>query len=171
MSISAVRGDYFDRARTVAVALLLAAAVAATVGSLLDWVTISNPPRLARDVDFGDATVEAPRAPRPYTGVEARDGWVVIGGAVVVVVGAAGLALRRRSVYSALALLATVVIGAVAIADYRAIGDVTSSISNRMEITGDPEPAIGIMLVAAAAVVGLIGAVLGIVATPSRATR
>jgi hypothetical protein len=40
-----------------------------------------------------------------------------------------------------------------------------------MEITGDPEPAIGIMLVAAAAVVGLIGAVLGIVASPSRATR
>jgi hypothetical protein len=168
MSRTVVRGDYFDRARIIAVGLLLAAAAAAVIGSLLDWVTISDAPRVAPDVDFDGAAVEEPPPPRPYSGVEARDGWTIIGAAIVLAAGAAGLAVRRRGGYALLALLAAVVIGAIALADYRGIGDVTSSISNRMEITGDPEPALGIILVAVAAVAGLIGAVLGLIATPSR---
>jgi hypothetical protein len=168
MSRIALSGDYFDRARTVAVGMLVAAAVAAIIGSLLDWVTISNAPRLDPNADFGTVDIDAPAPARPYSGIEARDGWIIIGGASVVLVGGVGLALRRRAAYAALALLAAIVIGAVALADYRGIGDITSSISDRMQITGDPEPALGIIVVAVAAVVGLIGAVLGIVATPSR---
>jgi hypothetical protein len=37
-----------------------------------------------------------------------------------------------------------------------------------MEIVGDPEPAIGVMLVAAAGVAALLGSVLGIIASPRR---
>jgi hypothetical protein len=168
VSQTAVRGDYFDRARYIAVALLLAASAAAIIGSLLDWVTITDAPQVAPDVDFDGAPVEDPPPSRPYSGIEARDGWTIIGAAIVLAAGAVGLAVWRRGGYAVLSLLAAVVIGAVAIADYRGIGDITSSISNRMEITGDPEPALGIMLVAVAAVAGLIGAVLGLVASPRR---
>ena len=167
MSVRAAGGDYFDRARSVAIAILVAAAAASIIGSLLDWVTITRRPRLAPNADFGAQQVEEPTISQPYTGIEARDGWVVIGAAGVLVVASVGLGLRRRSFYAALAFVAAMVIGAVAFADYRGVGDLSSSISERMEIVGDPEPGIGIILVAVAGIAALIGAVLGLIATPS----
>jgi hypothetical protein len=151
-----MRGDYFDRARSVAAAILIAAAAAAIIGSFLNWVTITPP------------TTEAGRrqASQPFSGVEARDGWYVIAAAAILALSSIGLVLRRRGVYAVLALVAAMVIGAIAFADYRGIGEVTSSISERMNVVGDADPAAGIMLVAAGGFAGLIGAVIGLVATP-----
>jgi LPXTG-motif cell wall-anchored protein len=169
MQVSSSRSssaDIFDRARAVAVAALVAAAATAILGSFLDWVTITERPRLAPGTDFGGQQVEAPEFSEPYTGVEARDGWIVVGAGVVLLASALGLAVRRRKVYAILAFLAATVAGGIAFADYRGIGDISSSISDRMEIVGDPEPAIGITLVAVAAIVGLAGAITALVATP-----
>ena len=150
------RGDYFDRARGVAVAILLAAAAAAIIGSLLNWVTITPPPTVAGKR----------QASEPFSGIEARDGWYVIVSALVLALSAIGLLLKRRGFYAAIAFLAAMVIGAIAFADYRGIGEITSSISERMDVVGDADPAAGIMLVSAGGFAGLIGSVIGLVATP-----
>lgn len=159
--------DIFDTARTIAVAALIAAATAAIVGSFLDWVTITERPELARDANFGGQTVEEPEFSEPYSGIEARDGWIVVGAGAVLFVGGLGLAIRKTKAYALIAFLAAMVIGGIAFADFRSIGDVSSAISDRMDIIGDPEPAIGITVVAVAGVIGLAGAVTGLVATPS----
>jgi hypothetical protein len=156
-------GDYFERARLVAVALLFVAAATAIAGSFLDWVRITERPRLQGDLDF-EQEVEEPKRSVPYSGTDAPDGWIVVGAAVVLLVATVGLALRRRTGW--LAFLATVVIGAIAFAAYRSVGDISSSLSRRMEIVGDPEPALGITLVAAAAVAALLGSVLAMIASP-----
>lgn len=147
-------------------AMLVAAASAAILGSFLDWVTITERPALDPRADFGANRVEPPKISEPYSGVEARDGWVVVAAGCVVLIASAGLAFRGRALYAGVAFVAAMIIGGVAFADYRSIGDISSAISDRMEIFGDPEPAIGIALVAIGAVVGLLGAVLGFVATP-----
>jgi hypothetical protein len=162
-------GDYFDRARAIAVALLVAAGAVAILGAFLDWVTITERPELDPQADFGEQAVEAPEVSKPYSGVEARDGWVVVVAGCVLLLAAAGLALRRRGVFAGVAFLAAMVIGGVAFADYRGVGDVSSAISDRMEIFGDPDPAIGITLVAIGAIAGLLGSVAGFISTPRRA--
>jgi hypothetical protein len=159
--------DIFDRARIIAVAALVAAATAAIVGSFLDWVTITERPQLDPGADFGTQEVEEPQFSEPYSGVDARDGWIVVGAGVVLLGSAFGLALLRRKVYAVLAFAAATIIGGIAFADYRGIGDISSAISDRMEIVGDPEPAVGITLVAVAGIVGLVGAVTALVATPA----
>jgi hypothetical protein len=63
-------------------------------------------------------------------------------------------------------MTASMVIGAVALADLRALEDTASGISRRMDIVGDADPAFGLWLVAAAGVVGLLGAVGLLTATP-----
>ena len=157
MSETSIRGDYFDRARTVAAMILLVAAAVVIIGSFLDWVTITAPP------------TEAGReqATEPFTGVEARDGWIVVGAGCVFAICALLLVARRRGFYAGLAFVASIVIGAIAFADYRGINDLRSAISERMDIVGDADPAIGIALVAAGAFAGMAGAILGLIATPS----
>ena len=138
---------------------MFAGGAAAIIGSLLDWVTITPPPRLpAREVENA----------QPFTGIETGDGWWVIAGGVLLIAGAFLVVLRRRSGWAWLAFLASVVIGSIAIADYRGIGDLSSSISRRMEIVGEARPAVGITLVAAGALVGLIASVAAVAATPRR---
>jgi LPXTG-motif cell wall-anchored protein len=161
------QSDIFDRARSVAVAALAAAAVAAILGSFLEWATITKRPQLDPNADFGSQKVEEPQFSEPYTGVEARDGWIVVAAGTLLALSAFGLALRKRKGFAVLAFLASMVVGGIAFADYRTVGDVSSSISDRMEIVGDPEPAVGITLVAVAGVVALAGAVTGLVATPA----
>jgi hypothetical protein len=164
------KGDYFDRARSIAVAMLVAASAAAIIGSFLDWVTITDRPSLDPEADFGSQEVEAPVESEPYSGVEARDGWIVVCAGVVLLLSSAGLAVRKRARYAGLAFVASMVIGGIAFADYQGSGDVSSAISDRMDIVGDPEPAVGITLVAVGGVVGLLGAVAGVVATPGSRT-
>lgn len=138
---------------------MFAGGAAAIIGSLLDWVTITPPPRLpAAEVENA----------QPFTGIEATDGWWVIAGGVVLIAAAFLVVLRRRSGWAWLAFLASVVIGSIAIADYRGIGDLESALSQRMDVVGDAEPALGITLVAAGALVGLISSVAAVAATPRR---
>jgi hypothetical protein len=157
MSQPTFRGDYFDRARRVAILLLVLAAGVAIVGSFLDWIVITElPPE--PEAGFGDQRTV------PYAGVDARDGWIVIGAAVVVLLAAIGLASKRRTGW--IAFIGSIVMGAVAFSAYREVGNLSSSISRRMDIVGDPEPAIGVTLVAVGGVAALLGSVLAMIASP-----
>jgi LPXTG-motif cell wall-anchored protein len=159
--------DIFDKGRTIAVAALVAGAAAAITGSFLDWVTITDRPQVSPGADFGAQEVDEPEFSEPYTGVDARDGWIVVGAGVVLLLSALGLGLRKRKAFAILAFVAAMVVGGIAFADYRTVGDVSSAISDRMGIFGDPDPAIGITLVAGGAVLALAGAVAGLIATPA----
>ncbi len=165
-------GDFFDRARAWAAIVMTIAGVSAIVGSSLDWVRITVRPELATDTRFDtENSPEEPRVSRPFTGLEARDGWWSLAGGVVLVISAGLLVLRRRAGWAWLGLLGAVIVGAIALADYRGIGDLSSSLSHRMNIVGKAEPAVGITLVAAGALLGLLGAVGGIAATPHSPNR
>lgn len=153
-------GDIFERARAIAASILVATAIAGAVGSFLPWVTITPAGRVVEESDVRNVS-------EPFTGVEARDGWYVLAGAAVLLVSAVGLLLHRRRGYAWLAFLASIMIGAVAIAALRAIEDPTSGLSRRMNIIGDADPAFGLTLVAATAIIGLIASAVALVATPS----
>jgi hypothetical protein len=58
------------------------------------------------------------------------------------------------------------VIGGITFADFRAIGDLSSGLSRQMDIVGLAKPSLGITLVAASAVVGIVASGAGIAATP-----
>ena len=161
--------DYFDRARAWAVVVMVVAGLLAITGSALEWVTIGLRPELRSGTRFDDETaLDEPRVSEPFTGLEAGDGWWSLSGGIVLVLAAALLWLRRRSVWGWLGLLGSVVIGAIAVADYRGIGDLSSSLSHRLNIVGEAEPAIGITLVVAAALAGLLGSATGIAASPAQ---
>ena len=139
---------------------MLAAGLAAIVGTFLDWVSLTLPPTVPAD--------QRERAV-PFTGMETGDGkWVLIGG-VLLILCAVLLHARKRSLWGWLGFLASVTIGAIAIADYRAIGSVTSDLSREMDVVGEPSPGVGITLVAAAALIGLISSLAGVAASPTPA--
>jgi hypothetical protein len=160
--------DFFDRARAWASAVMLAAGAAAIIGSTLEWVTITVRPELVPGTTFeGEANrPEEPKVTKPFTGLEARDGWVSLAGGVLIVLAGVLLFLRERAVWGWLGLVGSVLVGSVAIADYRGIGDLSSSISRRMDIVGGARPAVGLTLVVAAALLGLIASVAGVAASP-----
>jgi hypothetical protein len=161
MAVSA-RGDYFDRARNLAASICLAAAVAAIVGALLPWVTITPAP---------EALPGVRNVSQPFTGLEARDGWYVVAAAVAIALAAMVSVSSRRRGFIWLSVLASMLIGAIAIADLRAIEDTASGISRRMDIVGDADPSVGLWLVAAAGMIGLLGSVGLLTATPKAATN
>jgi uncharacterized membrane protein len=150
--------------RSVSVAALLAAAVAAIVGSFLDWVRLTAPEDLPISAEAQAALAE--QMSQPFSGVEARDGWWVIGAAAVIIVSGVMLLMRKRSGYAWLAFLAAVLMGSIVFADYRGIGDISSSISQRMDIVGRADVGIGLTMVAAAVIVAVIGSLIGVAATP-----
>jgi hypothetical protein len=162
--------DFFDRARRVAVALLILAGFAAIAGSSLDWVTITVRPQIDPQADFGSDqdALEDPGRIRPFYGLEAGDGYWALGGGIVIVIAAGLLLIRPRGRWAILAFLASLIIGAIAFADYRGVGDVSSSISTRMEIVGGARPGVGLTLVAAAGFLGIVGSAAAIAATPPR---
>jgi O-antigen ligase len=160
--------DIFDKARAIAGAGLFAAGAAAIIGALLAWVTITFLPSVDPNTNFGtNAHVEAPQKVEP-SGIESKEGKVVLVAGVVLLVAALLLVLSARSSYAWLAFLASIVMGSMAISAYRAIGDPTSGFSRRFKIVGDARPGLGVTLAAAAALVGLISAVVGIAGTPRR---
>ncbi|MDQ3766599.1 MAG: hypothetical protein M3346_04555 [Actinomycetota bacterium] len=156
--------NFFDRVRSVAGAVLMASGAAAIVGSMLDWVTITPPPRVRPA--FRDIDLQGVKASEPFSGLEAGDGWWVIGAGVIMILAAGMLIGRRRSLYAWIALLTAMVIGGITFADFRAIGDLGSGLSRRMDIVGQAKPALGITLVAASALVGIVASGAGIAATP-----
>ena len=164
-----MQADFFDRARAWAAVLMAVAGVAAIGGSAMDWVTITMRPELRQGARFGgDVELREPRVSEPFTGLEAGDGWWSLAGGVVLVVAAALLLVRKRAVWGWLGLLGAVLVGAIGVADYRGIGDLSSSLSHRLNIVGGAEPAVGITLVVGAAIAGLLGSVAGIAASPHR---
>jgi formate/nitrite transporter FocA (FNT family) len=102
-----------------------------------------------------------------FNGFDARDGWWILGAALVMVAATALLAIRKRSGYAWLAFIASVVMGAIAVGDYRGVGSEASSIAQRMNIIGNAQPGIGLTLVAAAALAAFIGSLVAVAATPS----
>ncbi len=153
---SSSSGDYFERARAISASVLFAAGAAAIVGSVLDWVVVDAiPPDVPSD--------QLDRLP-PFTGLELGDGWVVIAAALVVIVAAFFIVLRGRLAW--LAFAGSVVIGGIAISDYRGVQSIHMDLEG---IGRGPRPGLGLTLVAAAGVIALIGSVASIAASPSGA--
>jgi hypothetical protein len=148
--------DFFDTARMVAATILFVAGVVAVAGTFLDWVTITPPERVPASQEDALAT---------FTGIETSDGRLIAIGGVVLAGMAALLVLKKRSRYAWIAFVVSVILGAIAIADYR---DITGVFYDEMQRIGRPHPAIGLFLDAAAAVAGLVGSLAGIAATPNR---
>ncbi len=149
--------NYFDKARKVAAVALIVAGILAIAGVFLDWATIDPPPTVPSDQR--DNT-------EPFNGIDARDGWWVLGAGAVVVVAGGALLVVRRSGYAWIAFLASIVMGGVAFADYRAVDDLGSGLSQRLDVVGEPSPAIGLVVIAVAAIAGIIAAVVGVAASP-----
>lgn len=140
----------------MAASVLFAAGLAAILGSVMDWVTIEPPPRLPANQNA-----------EPFTGIDANDGWWVIAAAALVITSAALLVLRRRSLYGWLGFAASTVIGSIALADYRGV----EKLAERMDRVGrDVDPGLGLTLVAAAALVGVLASAAGAAASPSSAS-
>ena len=147
--------DPFDKARAIGASVLFAAGVAAIVGSLLDWVVVAEtPPEVPAN--------QLHRLP-PFSGTELGDGYVVIGAAIVVILSAFLLVVRRGSGFAWLAFLGCIVIGGIAFADYRGVQQLHTDLEG---IGTQPAPGAGLTLVAVAGFVGLVGAVSAIAASP-----
>lgn len=154
--------DPLTKARWAGIALIVTAALLALVGSFLDWVTIEPPPTLPDEEAAGT---------QPFTGVEARDGWIVVGASGFLLLFALGVAARGRSLYGWLAFLTSMFIGSIAVADYRGLTDFSSAIAQRMDLVGRASPAIGLIMVAAAGLIGILGALIAVAGSPRSATR
>jgi hypothetical protein len=148
--------DYFDKARSVAAAFMFAAAAAAILGSFLDWVSVEEPPVVPAD--------QIPQL-EPFNGIEANDGWVTAIAGIVVLMCTALLVVRRRAFWAGLAFLASMLIGGIAVADYRGIEQI---FYEEMDRIGGVSPGIGLTLVAAGGFIGLIASAAAVAATPRR---
>lgn len=155
--------DIFDTTRLASAAFLIVSGLAAIAGSVLDWVTITALPLVP---EGSAAAREVAERGTPFTGLEADWGWASLVAGVVVLACGALLALRARSGYAILAMLASIVVGAVGIAAFRAIGDDDSPLMREMARIGEMSPGIGVVLVTLGGIVGLLAAVAGVVATP-----
>lgn len=150
-------GDFFERARAIAASILFAAGAAAIIGSFLDWVTVEEvPPEVPEQ--------QAHRLP-PFSGLEAGDGWVVLVAGIVILVGAFFIVTRGTSGFAWLTFLASVVVGGIGMSDYRGITELHLDMEG---IGTDPAPGLGLILVAAAGIVGLIASAGAIAASPAR---
>lgn len=148
--------DPLSRIRAIAATAMFLAGVLAIAGSLLDWVTLTLPPTIPTDqLD----------AAQPFNGLEARDGWVTLGAGVLLMLAAAGLMLKGRRGYASLGILAAILIGAIAIADFRAVEDPHSGLSRRTERVGDADPGTGLFIIGIAGVMGLLASVSARAAT------
>lgn len=171
MPLTPVQGDFFDRVRAVVVAVMLAAGAALIVGSVIDWVTIAEAPALVEGFDFGESNdlVEEPEVSQPFTGLETTYGTYSLASGIALVLAALMLFLRRRGKWAWLGFAASMVSGGLAIAAYRGIADTASPLYEQLDIVGRAEPALGLTLVAAGAIVGLVSSAAGVAATPNRA--
>jgi hypothetical protein len=148
--------DFFDKARSVAASTLFACGLAAILGSIHDWVTI-EPPEVV-------PAAESARL-QPFNGLDATDGWFVLAGGVILIGAAALLVLRAKTGYAWIAFFSAMVIGAIAVADFRGMDEL---FYEQMDRIGDPMPGIGLILVAVAGILGVIAAAGAVAATPRR---
>jgi len=151
--------DYFARARAWAATGLFLAAAVTILGSFLDWVKVDALP----------PTVPANQAPRaePFNGLDIGDGWWTLGAGAFLLLCAVLLVLRPASRFAWWAFFASILCGGIAISDYRGIAEVFNEWGG---IGAGPSPGIGLTLVAAGALLGLIASVTAIAATPKAET-
>ena len=136
---------------------LFGAAILLIVGCFLDWVTVDQLP----NVIPADQAAKAP----PFNGFDVRDGYVVAAAGLVLLASAVRLVLQSRG--AGVAFLAAIVAGGVAISDYRGVEETFIELD---AIGRGPHPGLGLILVAAGALLALVAAVAAIAATPRRAT-
>jgi hypothetical protein len=148
--------DYFDQARSVAGAIMFAAAAAAVIGSLLNWVSL-RPPAIV--------PIDQEHQLEPFNGLDINDGWVTAVAGIFVMLCTGLLITRRRALWAGLAFLAFMLIGGVAVADYRGINQIAF---DEMDRIGEASPGVGLTLVAAAGFIGLIASAAAVAATPRR---
>lgn len=156
---------YFDRARQVAVVLLLAAGAACVIGGVMGWATLERCPEIIPGTSFEESELEEP-PPCPVRGIDTTEGKVAIAAGFATLGSSILLTLRKRASFAWLALVGAVVAGSSAISAYRGVGDANSSISRRMGLIDAFEPGTGLILTTAAAIVGVMAAVGAIAATP-----
>jgi hypothetical protein len=142
------------------------ASIAGIVGSVIPWVTVEPPPTVPED--------QAARA-EPFTGLEAGDGWWVLAAGLVMLACAVLFVLTAQRGFAWLSFTAAMVAGAIAIADYRSVNkplnqQVESELVRRTDVIGDIDPGLGLALVAACGIVGIIASVAGLAASQSRST-
>lgn len=159
--------DFFDRARLVAVVVLLLAGVLCVVGGALDWATQDRCPQIIEGSTFDEGELEEP-PPCPVRGIDTTEGKIAVGAGFLILIAAILLLVRGRSSFAWLALLGGILAGSVAISTYRGIGDADSAISRRLGLIDTYRPALGLTLVAAASIVAVIAASGGIAATPRK---
>ena len=161
--------DTFTRARIWAGVIMLLVGLAAVVGSVVDWVTVTPPPEPPAGVDFENEPFAEEESSEPFNGLEAGDGWITLGGGGAQLI--AGLLLINRRRGGWVGILASIPIGAIAISAYKALGSPTSGLLEKTNTVGDVDPGLGLTLIAAAALVGLIAGVIGVAATPKPETE
>lgn len=145
--------DFLARARAWAGTGLFLAGALMILGSSLDWVTIERFP----DRIPADQRTNA----QPFNGFEVGDGYWTAGAGLVLMIGAVLLVLRARHAW--VGFVGAIVGGAVAISDYRSIG----ALFERSNAIGSGiEPGVGLTLVAASALLGLVSSVAAMAATP-----
>jgi hypothetical protein len=163
--------SFFDRARLFAAAGLVLAGLCAIGGSFLEWAVITER-QVAEDVDFGEGTDEIePGQGEPFTGIEDRDGRLTLAGGAGLIAAAVALVVRKKTGFAWIAFWISLAIGGIAFADYRTVSDKSpdsapGGILLRHEVGEEASPGVGLTLVAAAGMLGIMSAVGGVAATP-----
>ena len=156
--------DPIARFRLWSASVLLVAGAVAVIGSAIDWVTVEPPPRPPAGTDFDDRPFALGESSDPFTGIEAGDGWVTVAAGGILLLAGIRVVMGRRG--GGLGFLAGVVTGGIVIAAYKGVNSPTSAIMERTQTVGDAEPALGLMLLAGAAIAGVIAGVTAMAATP-----
>ncbi|HEX2058473.1 MAG TPA: hypothetical protein VHI71_08895 [Actinomycetota bacterium] len=166
---AAASPSFFDRARWFAAAGIVLAGLCAIVGSLSDWAVITER-EIAENVDFGEQTDELePGQGESFAGVEDRDGRLTLAGGIGLIAAAVALAVRKTTGFAWLAFWVSLAVGGIAFADYRTVSTNDAAprgILLRHEVGVEASPGVGLTLVAAAGMLGVISSVAGVAATP-----
>jgi hypothetical protein len=168
VSSQPLQRDFFDRVRSIAVAVMIAAGAAIFIGSFLEWVSLSDVPDRVEGADFGtqEDFEDEEQTTEPVAGTETTYGtYALVAGLVL---GVAGLMLlvRRRSLWAWLGFLAAIVAGGLALTSFRGIADRSSPLYQELDLVGRARPGFGLTLVAAGAIIGLMASIAGHIATP-----
>lgn len=153
--VSEAPRDYFETARAWASTGLVIGAALLVLGSFLDWVSVE---RLPETIPTDQA-----RFAEPFNGFDVGDGYVTGGAGIVIAFCAAMLMAKAKSSFAWLAFVAAMIGGAIAISDYRGIDQV---FEDSQGIGRGISPGVGLTLVAAGALLGMVSAVAGVAASP-----
>jgi hypothetical protein len=146
--------DTFDRARAYSAAGMVAAGVATIIGTVLDWVTVTPPKIIPADL--------IPQT-EPFTGLETKSAPYLLIAAGVIVLCALMLVWRQRTMWAWIGFGAAMVIGGLAFQNYRGLNEL---FYDQKDGIGEPAAAIGLMLVVAGGIAGLIASAAGVAAAP-----